>query len=436
MLRLTYTRRAGAYSAVLGMLGLAVVELALIGGLIAAFVPPPLRWALLAALAVLALWAGASALSPLWTAHTLDGQTLRLRFGFAARADLPRAAIVAAARAPVSSGVMAGATYTAERRELRLALSGQGLVELQLAAPLPIRVGLRGGGLVERLVLGLDEPEQLVAALAPQQPAPVATHAPPAETPAPVGGTTVGAGAAPLLVADGLSYRYGVRPVVNEVSLAVRAGEIYGFLGPNGAGKTTTLRLLVGLLKPGAGRVCIAGHELWSEPLAARAALGYVPDRALLYERLSGREYLQFLAQLRGLPLPTATARIDELLDLLDLAPHAERLSGSYSLGMRRKLGLAGALLHQPSVLILDEPLNGLDPRAAFRLKELLSGLASEGSAILLSTHDLAAAEALASRVGLLHDGRLVAEGRPDELRGLVAADSLEHAFLRLTVVP
>jgi ABC-2 type transport system ATP-binding protein len=436
MLRLTYTRRAGAYSAVLGMLALAVVELALIGGLIAAFVPSPLRWALLAALAMLALWVGASALSPLWTAHTLDGQTLRLRFGLAVRAAIPRAAIAAVAHAPTPSGVMAGATYTAERRELRLALSSQGLVELQLAAPLHIRVGLRGGGLVERLVLGLDEPERVVALFAPQQPAPVSGHVPSAETPAPVRGTRAGAGGDSLLVADGLSYSYGAHLVVDRLSLVVHAGEVYGFLGPNGAGKTTTLKLLTGLLKPGAGRVRIAGHDLWSEPLAARAALGYVPDRALLYERLSGREYLQFLAQLRGLPLPLATARIDELLDLLDLVPHAERLSGSYSLGMRRKLGLAGALLDRPAVLILDEPLNGLDPQAAFRLKALLSGLAREGSAILLSTHDLAAAEALASRVGLLHDGRLVAEGRPDELRSLAAADSLEHAFLRLTVAP
>ncbi|HMQ33859.1 MAG TPA: ABC transporter ATP-binding protein [Chloroflexaceae bacterium] len=235
-------------------------------------------------------------------------------------------------------------------------------------------------------------------------------------------------------MADGLSYRYGTRLVVDQLSFTVRAGEIFGFLGPNGAGKGTALKLLVGLLAPDAGRARIAGVDIQSEPLAASAALGYVPDRALLYERLTGREYLQFLAQLRGLPLDTATARSDELLELLDLASHADQLSRSCSLGMRRKLALAGALLHRPAVLILDEPLNGLDPRAAYRLKELLSDLASQGSAILLSTHDLAVAEAIASRVGLLHAGRLVAQGRPEEVRDLAAAESLEHAFLQLTV--
>jgi ABC-2 type transport system ATP-binding protein len=431
---LTYRRRAGSYTLVLGLLALTLVELAVIGGLIVAFAPPPLCWVLLGALAILVLWVGASALSPLWTTHTLDAQTLRLRFGLAVRADIPRAAIAAATHAPVPRGVIAGATYTAERRELRLALSPHGLVELQLADPLPIRIGLRGGGLVERLVLGLDEPDQLVAAFAPPQPALTPSHLPAAHTSVPVPPSLACAVGEPLLVADDLSYRYGTRLVVDRLSFTVRSGEIYGFLGPNGAGKSTTLKLLVGLLAPDAGRARIAGADVQAEPLAAYAALGYAPDRALLYERLSGREYLHFLAQLRRLPLPAANARIDELLELLDLAPDVNRLSGSYSLGMRRKLALAGALLHRPAVLVLDEPLNGLDPRAAFRLKALLSDLASQGSAILLSTHDLAAAEAAASRVGLLHAGRLVAEGRPAEVRALAAAESLEHAFLQLTV--
>ncbi|MBP1466282.1 ABC transporter ATP-binding protein [Candidatus Chloroploca sp. M-50] len=431
-MRLTYSQRTGSSTLILGLLGLALVEVALIGGLISVLVPSPLRWVLLAALAALTLWAMLSALSPFVTAHHLDAETLQLRFGLAVRAKLPRAQIATATLVSVPSGVMAGATYTPERRELRLGLHTQGLIQLELAEPLSIRVGLRGGGSVERIILALDEPELLLTALTGSAPA-----APTTEITQPMA-VAVGPGPTgmPLLVADGLARCYGQRSIVAGLSFAVRAGEIYGFLGPNGAGKTTTIKLLVGLLTPDAGRVSIAGHDVWKAPLAARAALGYVADRALLTERLTGREYLYFLAQLRALPLPEAQARSAALLDQFELGPHADCLSGSYSLGMRRKLALAGALLHRPPVLVLDEPFNGLDPRAAYRLKLLLRDLADAGSAILLSTHDLAAMELVADRVGLLHAGRLVAEGRPDEVRSLAAAESLEQAFLQLTVTP
>jgi ABC-2 type transport system ATP-binding protein len=220
---------------------------------------------------------------------------------------------------------------------------------------------------------------------------------------------------------------------VDQLNLAITPGEIYGFLGPNGAGKSTTIRMLVGLLKPSAGRATIVGHDVWAEPLAAKRALGYVPDRAVLYERLSGREFLHFLAQMCGIPLAQAQGRIEELLDLLELRAHAERLCGAYSFGMQRKLALAGALLHRPLVLILDEPLNGLDPLSARRLRDVFAELVAQGTTILLSTHDLATAETVCHRVGVLQAGRLVAEGRPHDLRDRLAAPDLEAVFLRVT---
>jgi ABC-2 type transport system ATP-binding protein len=222
---------------------------------------------------------------------------------------------------------------------------------------------------------------------------------------------------------------------VEGLDLTVRRGEIYGFLGANGAGKTTTIQLMVGLLAPETGRIAVAGHDVATESLAARAAFGYVPDRPLLYEQLTGREMLEFLAQLRRIPRQVAAERTAELLATVDLAAAADRLCGTYSLGMKRKLSLAAALLHRPAVLILDEPFNGLDPKGARRLKDLLSQLAAEGAGVFLSTHDLATAEAVCHRVGILHRGRLLTEGSAEEIRARVegGASDLEAAFLELT---
>ena len=222
---------------------------------------------------------------------------------------------------------------------------------------------------------------------------------------------------------------------VDGLDLAIHRGEIYGFLGANGAGKTTTMKMLVGLLQPDAGRVWINGHEMWNEgeALDAKAVLGYVADRSMLYERLTGREFLGFLAQLRGIPRLEANERIEQLLALLDLNERAESACGAYSFGMKRKLALAGALVHRPAVLILDEPLNGLDPVSARRLKDLFIELASGGTTIFLSTHDLATAESICHRVGIIQHGRLLVEGSAEELRQLATASNLEDVFLALT---
>ncbi len=237
----------------------------------------------------------------------------------------------------------------------------------------------------------------------------------------------------PTIRIEGLTRRFADFVAVDSLDMAIGRGEIYGFLGSNGAGKSTTMKMLVGLLQPDAGYAWIAGHDVWAEPVAAKAALGYVADRSLLYERLTGREFLAFLGQVRSLPRTESEARSKRLLALLELTEHADHLCGGYSFGMKRKLSLAGALLHQPQVLILDEPLNGLDPRSMRRLKDLFSQLAAAGTAIMLSTHDLATADEVCHRVGIIHRGRLLAEGSAAQLRQLAAAPDLEAVFLTLT---
>ncbi len=220
---------------------------------------------------------------------------------------------------------------------------------------------------------------------------------------------------------------------VDNLNLSVHRGEIYGFLGSNGADKTTTMKMLVGLLQPDCGRVWIAGSDVWKESLVAKAAFGYVADHIMLYDRLTGREFLDFLAQIRGTPEQVASERIEQLLDVLELRDRADTACGTYSFGMKRKLAIAGALIHKPQVLILDEPLNGLDPLSARRLKDLFAELVAEGSAIFLSTHDLATAESICHRVGIIHKGRLLVEGSSSELRQIAGAPGLEDAFLSLT---
>ncbi len=233
--------------------------------------------------------------------------------------------------------------------------------------------------------------------------------------------------------AENLTRRYKGFTAVDNLNLAVHRGEIYGFLGSNGAGKTTTMKMLVGLLQPDGGHVWIDGHDVWKESLVAKAAFGYVADRTMLYDRLTGREFLDFLARIRSIPEQAARGHIERLLDILELRDRADTACGTYSFGMKRKLAIAGALIHQPRVLILDEPLNGLDPLSARRLKDLFAEQASNGTTIFLSTHDLATAESICHRVGIIHKGHLLVEGSSSELRQIAGAPGLEEAFLSLT---
>ncbi len=238
---------------------------------------------------------------------------------------------------------------------------------------------------------------------------------------------------APPLAVIALVRRYGDFTAVDGLDLEVRSGEIVGFLGPNGAGKTTTLRVCAGLLRPDGGEVRIAGFSLAREPLAARARLGFVPDRPFLYDRLSALEFLDFIAALYDVPEQEARGRADDLLARFELDGAARDFIEGYSLGMKQKLAVAAALIHDPPLLLLDEPLQGLDPQGARVLKDLLRERAARGLGVLVSTHLLEVAERLCDRVVILHRGRKLAAGTLAELRGARADATLEDVFLALT---
>lgn len=237
----------------------------------------------------------------------------------------------------------------------------------------------------------------------------------------------------PAVEARGLRKVFNKVVAVDSVDLTVHGGEIYGFLGPNGAGKTTTIKMLIGLLRPTAGVALIGGHDVEREPLAAKALIGYVPDQPYLPEKLSAREFLQFIGGLYRLPAAQARQRGEELLRLFDLTEHADAFLGGYSHGMRQKAALAGALLHDPRVLFLDEPTVGLDPRSARLIKDILRQLAARGTAVFLTTHILEIAERLCDRVAIIRDGRVIAAGTMEELRVGTHDRSLEDIFLSLT---
>ncbi len=238
----------------------------------------------------------------------------------------------------------------------------------------------------------------------------------------------------PLIETDHLVKRFGDKIAVNDVSLQVHGGEIFGFLGPNGAGKTTTIKTIVGLLRPTSGAVRVAGHNVETEPLQAKAASGYVPDEPSLYPKLSARELLHFVGDLYEMDRAPIQRRIEELLRLFDLAEAGDDLIESYSHGMRQKTALAAALMHDPQVLVLDEPTVGLDPKSARLIKDLLRQMADRGAAVFLSTHILEIAERMCDRIGIIHRGELVAVGTMSELRALgQGATNLEDIFLGLT---
>lgn len=232
-----------------------------------------------------------------------------------------------------------------------------------------------------------------------------------------------------------LSKNFG-RPAVDRLDLTVRRGELYALLGPNGAGKTTTLRMVAGLLAPDAGRIEIFGLDMAAQPAAAKQQMAYLPDDPMLYAKLKPTEYLEFVAGLWGIDAAQAEPRARRLLDWLDLTKHAHELTEGFSRGMKQKLALAGALIHEPKLLILDEPLTGLDAAAARQVKDLLLEHVRDGGTVVLTTHILEVAERLAQRIGIIEHGRLIAEGTLDELRGQAGGATLEDVFLQLTGQP
>ena len=240
-------------------------------------------------------------------------------------------------------------------------------------------------------------------------------------------------GAQPMIEAVGLQKSYGDTQAVKGVDLAVQPGEIFGFLGPNGAGKTTTIKMLIGLLRPTAGVARIGGHDIQHEPIAAKRLIGYVPDEPYLPEKLSAREFLEFIAGLYQLDRAPAARRGEELLRLFGLEDRGDDLVGGYSHGMRQKTALAGALLHNPKAFFLDEPTVGLDPRSARLIKDILREVSDRGTAVFMTTHILEIAERMCDRVAIISDGRVIAVGTMEELRAGRTGESLEDIFLDLT---
>jgi ABC-2 type transport system ATP-binding protein len=238
-----------------------------------------------------------------------------------------------------------------------------------------------------------------------------------------------------MIELDNVTRTYGDKTAVAGLTLNVPPGELFAFLGPNGAGKTTTIKMLVGLLRPSSGHVRLGGFDVVSEPRRACALLGYVPDVPFLYDKLSGREFLHFIAGMYGYDQRTMLERVRREMDHFELDGFIDDLTESYSHGMKQRLVFAAALLHDPAVLVIDEPLVGLDPRSSKLVKDLLRAGAAAGTAIFMSTHLLDVAEQIADRIGIVDQGKLLCVGTLAELRGRLAAQhgSLEQLFLDVT---
>ena len=233
-----------------------------------------------------------------------------------------------------------------------------------------------------------------------------------------------------------LTRTFGQKIAVNNVNLQVKRGEFFGFLGPNGAGKSTTIKMLTGLMRPSAGNAYVAGIDVWQDPLKVRSLMGVLPEYLNLYERLSGREYIQFSGRMYGVPDGDIKRRTEELLAILDLTNDANKLIVDYSVGMRKKTALAAAIIHRPQVLFLDEPFEGIDPVSSRVVRNILKDLTQHGTTIFFSSHIMEVVEKMCTRVGIINQGYLVAEGTIQELRERASGEgrdaTLEDVFLNV----
>lgn len=232
-----------------------------------------------------------------------------------------------------------------------------------------------------------------------------------------------------------LTKRYGKFTAVDGINLEIRRGELFGFLGPNGAGKTTTMRMIAGILQPTSGKIEIAEDDLALDPLKAKSRLGFIPDRPFVYDKLTGAEFLRFVAALYGQDGDAVERRMEELLDLFELMPWKDELVESYSHGMRQKLIISSALLHRPEVIVVDEPMVGLDPKGQKFLKDLFRAFVDRGGTVLMSTHTLDTVEEMCDRIGIISGGKILACGTMAEVRQQTAGGDakLEELFLKLT---
>ena len=232
-----------------------------------------------------------------------------------------------------------------------------------------------------------------------------------------------------------LRKQYGRLAAVDNLNIEVAPGEIFGFLGPNGAGKTTTIRVMMGILRASSGRVILGGHDVEQEPQQAKAIAGFIPDRPFIYEKLSGKEFLTFIAKLHRMESARLRRRIDELLEYFELANWQDELVEGFSHGMKQRLVLCAALVHEPRILIVDEPMVGLDPKGARTIKDLFRSLAKNGTTVFLSTHSISVAEEVCHRIGIIQKGHLIASGTMADIYRLTRGhdSNLEDVFLELT---
>ncbi len=237
------------------------------------------------------------------------------------------------------------------------------------------------------------------------------------------------------LKVETISKSFGTIKAVDGVSLSLQRGEILGLLGPNGSGKSTSMKLILGVIKPDSGKILVFGNDVVENAVQTKQMLGYVPETPQLYEFLSGVEYLDFVADMYGMSGSVRKERISEFLSALEMTGHENQTISGYSQGMKQKIAITAALMHRPRLLILDEALNGLDPRSAKIVKDLLRSLAKEGFAVLFSTHVLEIAEAICDRVAIMYQGKVLAVGTVQELRGRAGlpGSSLEEVFLKIT---
>jgi ABC-2 type transport system ATP-binding protein len=237
-----------------------------------------------------------------------------------------------------------------------------------------------------------------------------------------------------MISIQGVSKTYGPKTAVDNLSLDIAPGEFFAVLGPNGAGKTTTIKMIAGLLRPTAGKILVCGHDAHADPIEAKRACAYVPDQPFLYDKLSGLEFMHFIGDLYGVHGAEREKEIDRLVELFGMKSFVRELSEAYSHGMKQRLVLAATLLHRPKVILVDEPLVGLDPHHARVVKDVFKDQARGGTSIFMSTHILSVAEDFADRIGIMLQGRMVALGRMDELRRQARSDGrLEDVFFRIT---
>lgn len=238
----------------------------------------------------------------------------------------------------------------------------------------------------------------------------------------------------PMVEILGVSKVYGGRPAVDDMTLVVPKGELFAFLGPNGAGKTTTIKMLCGLLRPTKGIIRVGGYDLAKQGRLARSVMSYVPDLPYLYDKLTGREFLEFVAEMHGLSSGKTAERIQHVSQLFRLDTFLDQLTERYSHGMRQRTVFASALLHEPGLLIVDEPTVGLDPRSVRQLKDILRDQANNGTTVFLSSHSLDVVEELADRIGIISRGKLIGLGKVQDLKNQASLNgSLEEVFLKLT---